>query len=182
VTFEQAALFALPADQECEQPQALQVERMAEQPAGRLGFDGRVYVYDGYVIDGDTYVKKHLTFTPDEAGVFADCELERVRLMVDAVGRDSVRQAEIRAYGKRIWHSVVRPEAACSQALDWAFGHHVARVAHCLPHVEQLFRDDPLRADLWIQELHSAYILWCQGERESLYRALRQAGVPKGFL
>jgi hypothetical protein len=138
VTVEQAVLFSLPPGQEREQPQAQQLERLAEQPQGSLSFDGRVYVYDGYVIDGNAYVKKHLTFTPDEAGVFSDCDLERVRLMVDSTGRDPLRQAEIRTYGKRIWHSVVRPEGACSQALDWTFGHHVERVAYCLPHVKPL--------------------------------------------
>lgn len=176
MTVEQSVLFSLPPGQEHEQPQALQ-EILTEQAVGNLGFDGRIYIYDGYVIQGDAYVKKHLTFTPDEAGVFADCGLERVLLMVDTVGRDPVRQAEIRVYGKRLWHSVVRPEGACSQALDWAFAHHVTRVAYCLPHSEAFFRDEPTRADRWVYELRSAYLLWCRGEHTPLYQILLQVGI-----
>jgi hypothetical protein len=89
-------------------------------------------------LDGQRYTYRGLTFTVQEAGVFSSCPLERIQAMVDATLADPVRQAEIRRYGRRVWHSIVRPERAATQALDYAFGHNVALAALCASHVSHL--------------------------------------------
>ena len=171
---EQTELF--PQEQECEQHPALPTEMLTEQPEGTLSFDGRFYVYDGYALVGDLYVKRHLTFMPDEAGVLADCELDRVRLMVDDVCRDADRQREITRFGKRIWHSRVRPERAVVQALDYAFAHDSVQVNLYLSCAEHLFANDPVRADTWTGELRRAY-MQRKMNADPLRRLVEEAGV-----
>jgi len=148
-----------------------------EQEPSCLTVHGDRYSYDGYFVDGDHYIPCHVSFTAQEASLLPGCDLERVRVMIDATGRDSIRQSEIRMYGKRIWHSIVRPERACVQALDWALSHYEARVAYMLPFSEPLFRDDPVQADIWIWEVRTAYQMWCKGDREPLTRLLLKLGA-----
>lgn len=159
------------------QQREAQAQRRTEQELGCLTFDGDRYTYDGYIVDGDHYIPCHVSFTAHEAGLLPGCDLERVRVMIDTTGRDPIRQSEIRIYGKRIWHSMVRPERAYVQALDWALSHYEARVAYMLPFSEPLFRDDPVQADIWIWEVRTAYQMWCKGDREPLTRLLLKLGA-----
>lgn len=144
-------------------------DRLKKQSDLAVTFDGQRYTYRG------------LTFTVQEAGVYPSCPLERIQAMVDATLADPARRLEIRRYGRRPWHSIVRPERAASQALDYAFGHNIALVALCIPHVSDLFEEDPARADAWTMEVRSAYACRLR-DRDLLLRQLRQAGIPSQFI
>ena len=132
---------------------------------------------DHLFFDGQRYHYRGLAFTVGEAGVLPDCPLERIKAMVDATYNDPVRQCEIARFGKRLWHSRVRPESAASQALDYALGHNVSLVARYLPYVRHLFDDDPARADTWTVDLQRAYSRH-KDDREPARRLLEAAGVP----
>ncbi len=134
--------------------------------------------------DGTRYTYRSLVFTVQEAGVYPSCPLDRIQAMVDATLADEKRREEIRRYGRRLWHSIVRPERAASQALDYAFGHDVQLCARFLPYVSHLFEANPVRADAWTLELRRAYVasLSSAASRETLYRLLREAGVPAELL
>ncbi|GCE32116.1 hypothetical protein KDA_76000 [Dictyobacter alpinus] len=135
----------------------------------RIFFDGQRYHYHG------------LTFTVEEAGVFPDCPLERIKVMVDATYDDPARQREIARFGRRVWHSRVRPERAASQALDYALGHNVSLVARYLPYVLHVFDEDPARADAWTVDLQRAYGQH-KSDREPARRLLEEVGVSSKFL
>lgn len=144
-----------------QQPLAGQASHVEEQ----ISFDGQSYRYRG------------LVFTIDEAGVLLDCPLGRIKAMVNATYADPVRRSEISRFGKRAWHSRVRPESAASQALDYAFCHDVGPVARYLPYVAAFFEGDPSRADAWTLELKQAYARR-KIDREPARRLLEEAGVP----
>ena len=56
------------------------------------------------------------------------------------------RQAEIRRYGKRAWHSPYRPEDAAMQGLDWIFRHDAELVWACYPYVTGFYAADAATA------------------------------------
>nr|MBF6592324.1 hypothetical protein [Ktedonobacterales bacterium] len=95
----------------------------SKQPEGRIEYDGARYRYHGFILTDGVFVPKHCAFTPDEAGVLPGCDPDRVRAMLDCVGRDAKRQEEIRRFGMLAWHSPYRPESAAEQALDYIFRH-----------------------------------------------------------
>jgi hypothetical protein len=158
-------------------------EAVGEQPESEIAFDGMMrYAYTGYVLEENgQYRRVTVSFTCEEIGVYATEDLERVRAMVDRVGRDAGRQAEIRRYGKRAWHTPYRPEKAYEQALDWALGHDVPLAARIAPYVAQLFQEDPSKADQWTRELRVAF-LERGGDPARFKRLLARAGVPERCL
>lgn len=131
--------------------------------------------------DGTRYTYRGISFTREEAGVLSNCPQERLCAMVDATLASGERRAEIRHFGRRAWHSIVRPEPAIEQALDYAFGHDVSLVSRILPFVRELFETDPRQIDVWVTELRSAYAR--RFERKALlYSLLQRAGVPSHML
>jgi hypothetical protein len=142
-----------------------QVQRSSDDGHSDVAFDGLHYEYRG------------LVFTVDEAGVFPECSKERIAAMVDATLADPKRVREIALYGRRVWHSRVRPERAAVQALDYALGHSVAEGARYLRYVDQFFEAEPIRADAWTKELRKAYVQR-KMDREPARKLLEEAGVP----
>jgi hypothetical protein len=132
-----------------------------EQAPGTIVFDGSVFRYTGYVLDTEGESERFRPIacvcTAEELLVDPQCDPDRIRCMLDAVGASRQRQKEIRLYGKRVWHSPWRTEPAWEQALDWAFGHDVPLVATLAPAAASLFREDPVTADTWIRDLKQAY-------------------------
>jgi hypothetical protein len=150
------------------------------QPEGDLAFDGQgTYTYTGYVLDGGRFVRKTCTLSCDELGVYPTESRERVCAMVDRVGRDPVRQEEVRRFGKRAWHCPYRPEDAAVQGLDYIFGHDAGRVAACYPYVAGFYASDAAAADRWTLACYDAYRAFVlQHERAALLRLLAEAEVP----
>lgn len=150
------------------------------QPQGDIASDDQgSYTYTGYVLDGGVYMRRQFRFTADELDIFPDEPLARVCAMVDHVGRDERRQAEIKRYGKRAWHSPYRPEDAATQGLDYIFRHDVELVAACLPCVRGFYAADPAQADRWTAACYAAYRAFVlRHERASLLHLLAEAGIP----
>jgi len=150
------------------------------QPEGEITFDGQgTYTYTGYVLEGGVYVQRRFTFTPDELDISPSESLWRVCAMVDSVGRDPVRQAEIKRYGKRTWHTPYRPQTAAMQGLDWIFRHDVELVCACLPYVEALYGADAAFADRWTVGMYEAYRAFALHRQHApLLRLLQEAGIP----
>jgi hypothetical protein len=154
-----------------------------KQPPGQLVYHGGVFRYSGYRLD--TAYKNQSVFRPrsflcthEELGVDPQCDPDRICAMLDAVGASRQRQEEILLYGKRVWHSPLRPEPAWEQALDWAFGHDVQLVRVLAHEVESFFLQvAPATADTWIQEVRWTF---CQRRFEytRLIRALRRLHLP----
>ena len=154
------------------------------QPEGEIAFDGQgTYTYTGYVLDGGAYVQRRCTFTADELDIYPSEPLWRVCAMVDSVGRDPVRQAEIKRYGKRPWHTPYRPQAAAMQGLDWIFRHDVELICTCLPYVAGFYAGDAAAADRWTRGMYDAYEAFAlYKEREALLRLLAEAEIPASLL
>lgn len=153
------------------------------QPEGEIAFDGHTYSYRGYVLEGGAYVRKTFRFTCDELDIYPSEPLWRVRAMVDAVGRDEGRQAEIRRYGKRAWHSPYRTQDAAAQGLDYILRHDVDLVAACYPYAEGFYAGDAAAADRWTMACYDAYKAFVRrGEREALLRLLTETGIPTSAL
>lgn len=158
------------------------------QAPGTIVFDGVSYQYTGFVLDiaapgADRYVPKTCVFSPDDAGVEPSCDPERVCAMLDKVGRDRQRQREIHLYGKRIWHSLYRPESAAHQALDFAFGHDIALVARYVVSLEEFYQTSPADADVWTLELWDAYSVYCRRhDKQRLEQLLVSRGIPASEL
>ena len=149
------------------------------QPAGELTFDGHTYHYRGYVLEGSRYVRKTSSFTCDEVYIYPSEPVWRVCAMVDSVGRDAARQAEIRRYGKRAWHSPYRPQDAAIQGLDWIFRHDAELVWACYPYVTGFYAADAATADRWTRAMYDAYKAFAlHHEREALLRLLQEVGIP----
>jgi hypothetical protein len=149
------------------------------QPEGEITFDSLTYSYRGYVLEGGAYVRRTFTFTPDEVYIYPSEPLWRVRAMVDSVGRDAGRQAEIKRYGKRAWHSPYRPQDAAMQGLDWVFRHDVERVSACYPYATGFYAADAAEADRWTVAMYDAYKAFAlHKERAALLRLLQEVGIP----
>lgn len=159
-----------------------------EQVPGTIAFDGREYRYTGFVLDSavpgeDHYVQKTFVCSPDDAGVEPSCDPERVCAMLDAVGQDRERQREIAPYGKRIWHSLYRPESAAQQALDFTFGHDIALVARYMAFIEEFYQTSPAAADAWTLDLRQAYSIYRRRhDKQRLEQLLASRGVPASAL
>jgi len=154
------------------------------QPPGEIAFDGsRTYSYTGYVLEGGAYVRKSARFTCDELDIYPSEPLWRVCASVDAVGRDSGRQAEIKRYGKRTWHSPYRQQDAAMQGLDWIFRHDVELVWACSPYVEGFYAGDAASADRWTMACYDAYQAFVlHQQRATLLRLLAEAEIPTSIL
>lgn len=149
------------------------------QPEGELTFDGHTYFYRGYVLEAGAYVRKTCSFTCDELDIYPGEPLRCVCAMVDCVGRDAGRQAEIRRFGKRVWHSPYRPEGAAGQGLDYIFRHDVSLVVACHPYVTGLYAAEPDRADRWTVAMYTAYRAYAlYRESEDVVCLLQDAGIP----
>lgn len=155
-----------------------------EQPPGEIDFDGQgTYTYTGYVLEAGVYVSKACSFTADELGIYPSEPLWRVCAMVDRVGRDEARQAEIKRFGKRIWHSPYRPQDAAMQGLDWIFRHDVDLVAACYLYAVGFYAADAAQADRWTVACYAAYRAYAlRNEREALLRLLAEAEIPPSAL
>jgi len=154
------------------------------QPEGSIAFDGQgTYTYTGYVLEGGAYVRKTVSFTCDEVYIYPSEPVWRVCAMVDSVGRDAARQAEIKRYGKRAWHSPYRPEDAAMQGLDWIFRHDVELVWACYPYALGFYAADAATADRWTRAMYAAYKAYAlHHEREALLRLLAEAEIPASLL
>jgi len=150
------------------------------QPPGEIAFDGsRTYSYTGYVLEDGAYVRKRARFTCDELDIYPSEPLWRVCASVDAVGRDEGRQAEIKRYGKRAWHSPYRQQDAAMQGLDWIFRHDVELVWACSPYVVGFYAGDAATADRWTRAMYDAYQAFVlHRQRETLLRLLQEVGIP----
>jgi hypothetical protein len=146
------------------------------QPEGHVIFDGERYHYTGFVLCEGRYHPKKVMFTPEEAGVFPDCALDRVCAMLDRVGRDEVRQQEIARFGQRSWHSPYRPEAAALQGLDYIFRHDAELIGLILPTVHLLYATSAAYADQWTERMCQAYARWCTYQESELLQRLMVEG------
>ena len=158
-------------------------EERNEQPPGELGFDGHTYTYTGYVLEEGRYVRRQARFTPDELDIYASEPLWRVCASVDRAGRDAGRQAEIRRFGKRVWHSPYRQQDVSLQGLDYIFRHDVDKVAACYPYAVALYGGDAALADRWTAAMFDAYKSYAlHGSRQPLCRLLGEADIPLAIL
>jgi hypothetical protein len=164
--------------------QPAEAERQPEQPSSEISFDGVKYTYTGYVLGEDgQYQRVTVSFTCAEIDVYPSEDPERVRAMVDAVGRDAGRQAEIKRFGKRVWHTPYRSQVVALQGLDYVLRHDVDLVAACYPHVVGFYAADAASADRWTMAMYDAYKAFVRrGEREALLRLLAEAGIPPATL
>jgi hypothetical protein len=174
-----------PAEEElpaADKPEAFDERR--GQPEGEIAFDGsRTYSYMGYVLEGGAYVRKSARFTCDELDIYPSEPLWRVCASVDAVGRDAGRQAEIKRYGRRAWHSPYRQQDAPMQGLDWVFRHDVDLVAACYPYVTGFYAADAASADRWTRAMYDAYKAFAlHKERAALLRLLAEAEIPASLM
>ena len=149
----------------CEEPARPIVPDRPEQQLGRLRRRNGFYEYQGWVWRDEQYSEVTYWFTAKEAGVVEWPDLadqrgwfDRLRTMIDAVGRNDERQQEIKRFGPRVWHSVLRPESATMQALDYAFLHNVDLSGLVWRSAEPLFAGDPEVAVTWTVALHEAYL------------------------
>jgi hypothetical protein len=131
------------------------------QPEEYVIFDGERYHYTGFVLFEGRYHPKKVMFTPEEAGVFPDCALDRVCAMVDTVGRSESRQQKIARFGQRSWHSPYRTESSANQGIDYIFRHDAELVALILPAVHLLYATSAAYADQWTERMYQAYARWC---------------------
>jgi len=154
------------------------------QPEGDLAFDGQsTYTYTGYVLEDGQYVQRSFRFTCEELDIYPSEELGRVCAMVDRVGRDEKRQAEIKRFGRRAWHSPYQPSEAAVQGLDYIFRHDVGRVRACLSYVQGFYQKDAAAADRWTMACYDAYRAFAlHQEREPLLRLLAEVEVPLALL
>ena len=153
------------------------------EPRGEITFDGQAYSYTGYVLEEGRYARRQARFTPDELDIYPSEPLWRVCAMVDSVGRDGRRQAEIKRYGRRVWHSCYRPQDAAMQGLDYVFRHDVDLLLGCYPYVLPLYAADAASADRWTVAMYDAYRLYAlHGSRQRLCRLLEEAGIPPSLL
>jgi hypothetical protein len=155
----------------------------SEQPRGEITFDGSTYHYTGYALEEGRYVRRQARFTPDELDIYASEPLWRVCASVDRAGRDAGRQAEIKRYGKRVWHSPYRQQDVAMQGLDYIFRHDVDKVAACYPYAVALYGGDAALADRWTAAMFDAYKSYAlHGNRQPLCRLLAEAGIPLAVL
>ncbi len=154
------------------------------QPEGEVAFDGQsTYTYTGYVLEDGQYVRRSFRFTCDELDIYPSEPPWRVCAMVDRVGRDEKRQAEIKRYGKRAWHSPYRQEEAAMQGLDYIFRHDADLVWACLPYVQGFYQKDAAAADRWTMACYDAYRAFAlYQQREPLLRLLAEATIPPSVL
>lgn len=144
-----------------------------EQPPGDIASDGAgTFTYTGYILEDGKYICKTFTFTCHEGGVYPNESLDRVCAMLDRVGRDEVRQEEIRRFGKRIWHSPYRPEAAALQGLDYIFRHDVGLVAKFSPYVSAFYAADSYQADRWTCAMYNAYRIFAFRPEQGILQLL----------
>jgi hypothetical protein len=159
---EQATLFSLDMESAPNAKPDNTLIFAVEQAPGTIVVDGSVFRYTGYVLDTEGESERFRPIacvcTAEELLVDPQCDPDRIRCMLDAVGASIQRQKEIRLYGKRVWHSPWRPEPAWEQALDWAFAHDVAVIRVLSNQAKAFFlRVDPATGDTWIHEVRLAY-------------------------